>query len=205
MELTDRDRVARAAAELLSAGRESDPVKAAVRAAQALGLTGVRLPSPGRIRRHLVLLQASLGQAGLGAGHPGPGGPAARQAIADEVCAALDAITAGDPVGIVGASGALDATVDPGPAGAVADPREPLNIRLFTGTPAGRIADDLRDLGYEDPVVRSRTTVFGRIDELRFEENGVPIAVRVCPPGSVSWARRSLRDGARIRFTWWRA
>lgn len=205
MELTDRDRVARAAAELLSAGRESDPVRAAVRAAQALGLTGIRLPSPGRIRRHLALLRASLGQAAPLEGPPGPGGPVTRQAIADEVCAALDAITAGDPVGVVGAPGAFDASLDPGPPGPVADPGTLLNIRLFTEVPAGRIADDLRDLGYADPVVRSRTTAFGRIDELLFEENGVPIAVRVCPPGSVSWARRSLRDGARIRFTWWRA
>jgi len=183
------DLLAREAARLIAEGEASDAAAALRIVAERMRGAPVSLPTPARVRMHLeAMLMQRLGAEGYAQR------VARRVETADELLAAVDAMTGGDPGYLVGRAAAGEA-----------DPEGTIHLRVYTNLAARHIADALRDLGYTDPLLRSAQTPRGRIDELRFDEDGWPIVLRVCPPGLERDVRRDLFTGRRIDAVRWRA
>ena len=181
------DFLAREAARLLVEGEAVDAASALRVVAERFRGAPVTMPTAARVRQHLeAMLMQRLGAEGYAQR------VARRMEVADELLSAVDAVTAGDPGYLVGR----------GAAGA-AEPEGTIHLRVYTDLAARHIADQLRDLGCNDPHIRTAITPRGKIDELSFEEEGWPVVLRVCPPALERDVQRDLFTGRRIPVMKW--
>ena len=187
------DEIAREAARLLAAGREEDVARAVRSAAGALGYGDAPRPRPGHVRRHLQgrALEA-LGEHGYRAMVH------ATWRLAEELLTAIEYGVAGARALLVGraARGHIDGGVT-------------LHVRVYGDAPIGRIAEVLVEQGYEEPTFETAVARCGRLDRIRFVEDGRAVVVTRCPPGADRGADRDLdlftgrrietADAARLR------
>lgn len=167
--MSDEDAVARLAARLLERGEASD-LSAAIRTAAArLRVPRERWPSESVVRRHAE----AMAQSDLGAqGHAAL--VAERLAIAEEIMTLIELETRPDELWLVGRA-----------ARALLDADPILRIRVHGATSIGELARRLVDAGYEEPVFQVVRTRWGRLERIRFREQGVECVVTRCPPAQV--------------------
>jgi len=158
-----RDQIAREAARLIELGRESAIPAAIKRAMDAAGtLDSNDAPSHGHVRRHIQ------GFAMQTMGEHGYADEVARTlAIAEEV------MTVFEDARPILAGRASKGQI----AGGVT-----LHIRIYTNRPVGQIAQTLVDFGYEEPRIETINTRWGRINRLRFTEDGCEVVLSRCLP-----------------------
>jgi len=159
-----QDEIARKAAALLHTGKEAVVRDAVERAADRLGYAETPRPSTGLVRKHArAIAMQELGDAGYA--------EAIRDVwrVAEDLMTALAVALPDDSTLLVGraARGQIDAGVT-------------LNIRLYTDTPIGVIANALVEIGYGEPVIETVDTRFGRANRLRFTEHGHDIILTRC-------------------------
>ncbi len=163
-----RDEVARAAARLLRDGRAED-IAGAIRAALR-GQAGADEVTVARVREHARgLAMEALGATGY------------RQHVAEVLERAEETMTllatqlatrVGDaPVALVGR--AARAQVDADPC---------CRIRVQSAEPIGIIAEVLVSAGVEEPSFSTVETLWGRLDQLRFDDEGIETRITRLPP-----------------------
>ena len=64
-----------------------------------------------------------------------------------------------------------------------ADPS--LRIRLLGRLAPGTVAETLVSAGMEEPVFDTIDTTIGRLERLRFIDEGLPVVITICPPESI--------------------
>jgi hypothetical protein len=183
------DRIAREAAVLIERGQAESLDEAIRLAADSLRLHDAPLPGHGRVRRHAqAMTMQALGDAGYAA-HV-----RSVLAVAEEVMSALElwcgemrGVRRSGPILLVGraANGHVD-------AGAT------VNIRIYTRLPIGEIAGALVDVGYEEPTFETIGTRHGRLNRLRFVDDGVEVLITRCLPDTAADAGRDLFTGKPI-------
>jgi len=112
---------------------------------------------------------------------------AERLRIAEEIMTLLEMRAAPSELWLVGraAKGHLDA-----------DPK--LRIRAHCTAPIGEIAAALVDAGYEEPAFQVAESKWGRLDRIRFREQGVECVVTRCPRAQVLDSSLDLFTGAPV-------
>jgi hypothetical protein len=164
------DQIAREAARLVETGRARTVGEAIRLAAEALSLQNAPMPGHGRVRKHAqgMAMQAM-------------GEQAYRRSV-DEVLSIaeqlLTLIEESEPEGpavLVGraAKGQIDAGVT-------------LHLRVYTRRPMREIVQRLVAFGYGEPSFETANTPFGRLDRVRFVEEGCEVALTRCLPEMVA-------------------
>ncbi len=160
------DEIAREAARLIQTGRAADIPDAMRRAVTSLGYDRARLPGSGRIRKHAqAMSMAAMGDA------------AYRELrlkvwrIAEQVMTVFEHIMPEAHSLLVGraAEGLIDAGVV-------------VHIRLHTKRTDVEIAQALIEFGYDEPAFGSVETRHGRLQQVRFMEDGQQIVLTRCTP-----------------------
>ena len=159
-----QDEIARRAAALIHTGRAGMVREAIDRAVDRLGYHDVPRPSTGLVRKHARgIAMQELGDVGYD--------EAIRDVwrIAEDLMTALALAMPDDASMLVGraAQGQIDAGVT-------------LNIRLYTDQKIGVVASAIVELGYDDPVIETVNTRFGRANRLRFVEAGHDVVLTRC-------------------------
>ncbi|MDY7109223.1 MAG: hypothetical protein SYC29_11365 [Planctomycetota bacterium] len=164
------DQIAREAARLIEAGKARTVGEAIRLAADALRLKQAPMPGHGRVRKHAqgMAMQAM-------------GERAYRQSIEHVLNVAEQLLTVleqGEPEGpavVVGraAKGQIDAGVT-------------LHLRVYTRRPIREIVEHLVAFGYEEPSFETADTRFGRLDRVRFSEEGCEVALTRCLPEMIA-------------------
>ena len=178
-----KDAIAREAARLVEAGRAGNISEAIKRAAEALGLQHAAMPGAGRVRRHVqAMSMQALGDAGYA--------ESVRSVwrIAERLMTVLvEAIPDAEPL-LMGraAQGLIDGGVT-------------LHVRLYTETEIGDIAHTLVEFGYEEPAFETADTRIGRLNRLRFTDDGTEIVLTRCLPHMADTTRLDLFTGKPIR------
>lgn len=161
-----RDRIARRAAALISAGREHDIHRAVRIAAESLGFKhGAPLPSDGEVRRHLQgMAQEALGAEGY------------RAQVDDTLALAAETMdhlerAFGAPTLLCGrgARGQFDGGAE-------------LHVRLYARAELSDIAQVLVDAGFDEPAFETVDTTHGKANRLRTALEGVVLVVTRCLP-----------------------
>jgi len=70
-----------------------------------------------------------------------------------------------------------------------------LSLRVETARPIGELAEVLVGFGFPEPEFDSMKCQVGRLDRLRFHDEGVEVTLVRCPPAQVSPGRRDLVTG----------
>lgn len=180
------ERIAAEAARRFESGR-ADSIEAAIDsvvagAAPAQGRRGSARPTANQVRRHLqALAQERLGLEGYRAEL------AAILSVASEAMEALERRIAGCTTSLAGraAGGRLDGEVD-------------LHIRASTAATVGELAEVMVAEGFEEPRFETVEARCGRLDRLRFDQDGIEVCVTRCPPGQVVPGRADLVTGRPI-------
>ncbi len=174
------DDLARSAARLLLEGRCATINEALDHAEHHLG--SASRPAFSLVRRHWQgLLQQQSGEAGYAAY------TRSVWVVAEEVLSSLATVCDDAPVYLVGrgARGQIDGPVL-------------LTVRVYTTLAATDLARELVTLGYADPAFETLETRHGRLDGLRFEEEGMEILVIRCQPELLTDVDRNLFTEGRI-------
>lgn len=173
------DQIAREAARLYELGQASSIGDAIHTAIERLKMAGTPPPSFGRVREHLrgFAMQA-LGERGYAAGVQRV------LEIAEEVMTLFEDC-APQLVGR-GAKAQIDGGVV-------------LHIRVYTGTPIEKLAEVLEEADYEPPKIETVNTRFGRLNRLRFEEDGQEVVLTRCLPSmTIAERAKDLFTGKKI-------
>ncbi len=177
------DAIAREAARLIESSRPASIGEAIRVAADALGFRNVQLPGHGRVRQHArVLAMQALGDTGYA--------ESVRRvwAVAERVMTVLDqAMPHADPL-LVGraAQGLIDGGVT-------------VHVRLYTDAPIGDVAAALVAFGYDEPAFETVNTRRGRLNRVRFGDDGIELVLTRCLPNMAGSADRDLFSGRPIR------
>lgn len=159
------DQIAREAARLISTKRV-EGVEPAIRAAiDALDAHDAPPPSHARVRQHAQAMSMQLlGDAEYVANRRNI------WIIAEELMSSLEFAMPDAASMLAGraAAGHFDA-----------DPH--LHLRLHTDAPIGEIARHIVEHEYEEPRFVTAETRLGRMDQLQFTEQGIPITITRCP------------------------
>jgi len=70
-----------------------------------------------------------------------------------------------------------------------------LHVRVYTQASIGDVAQTLVDFGYEEPDFETAASRFGRLDRLRFTDEGIDVIVTRCPPTVVERSSLDLFSG----------
>lgn len=70
-----------------------------------------------------------------------------------------------------------------------------LHLRVETNRSIGDLAATLVGFGFPEPEFDSMTCTVGRLDRLRFEDEGIEVSIVRCPPSQVAPGRRDLVTG----------
>lgn len=177
---SDQDRIAVQAAMLLSAGAVSHISQAIRSAAEALGLSAGQMPSAASVRKHAqaLALQAMGDQQYVQS-------RLAILRIAEELMTALE--QRGVESLLIGraAAGHLDGDVK-------------LHLRLLADAPVSELAQDLVDFGYDEPRIETVETMYGRLNRMLLQEDGIPIVLMRCPPSLNIDSRQDAFTGKSI-------
>jgi len=162
----DKDRIAREAARLIETGKSGSIDQAIRDAAEALGLNGEGRPGRVLVRRHAqAMAMQALGREGYE--------QAVREVwrLAEELMTALEQAFADSHTRLVGraAAGRIDAGVT-------------LHVRMYTNADVTALAKSLVEYGYGEPAFETSDTRLGRVERLRFVEDGREIVVTRMPP-----------------------
>ena len=160
------DEIAREAASLIATGKAQTVAEAIRRAADALNLRDAPMPGHGLVRRHAqgMAMQAI-------------GDNAYRQSIravwsvAEQIMAVVEqALPSANSV-LVGRAvkGQIDAGVT-------------IHLRVYTPSPMREIVESLLAYGYEEPSFETAETRFGRLDRIRFQDEGCEVLLTRCLP-----------------------
>jgi hypothetical protein len=177
------DAIAREAARLIEGSRAPNIGEAIRAAADALGFHDAVLPGPGRVRQHArALAMQALGDTGYA--------ESVRRvwAVAERVMTVLDqAMPHADPL-LVGraAQGLIDGGVT-------------VHVRLYTDVPIGDVAAALVEFGYDEPAFETVNTRLGRLNRVRFEDDGIDLVLTRCLANMAGSADRDLFSGRPIR------
>ncbi len=180
------ERIAAEAARRFESGR-SESIEAAIDSVMAgeslgAGARGSARPTANQVRRHLqALAQERLGLEGYRAEL------AATLSVASEAMEVLERRVPGCRTSLAGraAAGRLDGEID-------------LHIRAATRASIGELAEALVSEGFEEPRFETVEARCGRLDRLRFDQDGVEVCVTRCPPGQVAPGRTDLVTGRPI-------
>jgi hypothetical protein len=172
----DKDSIAREAARLIQTGQVQEVDDALHRAAEILGHTGGPLPGHGRVRKHA---QAMSMQAMGDAAYEEQRTQVLE--IAEHVMTALEHAIPDSSTLLVGR--AAEAHIDAGVT---------VHIRIYTPHNITEIAAALVAFEYDEPVFSTIDTAHGRMNQLRFIEQGQEVAVTRCPPELAAEADRDL-------------
>lgn len=168
--------VAQAAARLMVTGRCDDVRTAIAQAMEQRAHAGAARPGEGRVRQHIrAMTMQALGGAGYAA--------SVRSVLerAEEIMTLLDeAFLDLVPVLAGRASKGL------------VDGDTTLHIRLYTEAPLPEIADVLESADVVGIVVDTIDTTGGRLNRLRFDDDGVPVHLVRCPRSWLSRAGTNL-------------
>ena len=178
------DRIAREAARLIETGRAENIDRAIRAAAEALKLQDAPAPGHGLVRRHAQgMAMQSMGEAAYRR--------SIREvwSIAEQIMTAVEQATDGAATLLAGraSKGQIDAGVR-------------LHVRVYTRLPMARIVQALVESGYEEPAFETAETRFGRLDRIRFAEEGCLIVLTRCLPETLADAGRDLFTGRRIEI-----
>jgi hypothetical protein len=176
------DAVARSAARLYVTG-EVDDLDAAVRRA-ALGFAALpeRWPSLSLVRQHVRgRAEEALGREGYRAA------VAEVLRIAEELMAFIEIELEAGPTRLAGRAAA--GNVDGGAT---------LFVRIYTDWPMATLVDRLVERGYEEPTFITVDTTVGRLDRIRFEEEGQVVVLTRCPATMLAHAEEDLVTGRRL-------
>lgn len=170
------DEIAREAARLMQTGRAKDIDDALHRAAESLGYERTHLPGHGRVRKHA---QAMAMQAMGDAAYHELRVKIWR--IAEQVMTCFEHTMPEAMCEFVGraAEGLIDAGVT-------------IHIRLYTRHSDVELAKVLLDFGYDEPQFQTIETRFGRMQQIRFTEEGVEVALTRVMPELASKAAKDL-------------
>lgn len=161
-----RDQIAREAARMIETGSAEDISEAIRRAADRIGYGDGTLPGAKRVRQHAQgMAMQALGREGYEARRHG-----IRQ-LAEEIMTTLEEGLPGVETLLMGraALGHIDAGVT-------------LQIRLYTRQSEAELAAALVAHGYEEPVFDTVDTSYGRVNRIRFVEDGIDVVLSICPP-----------------------
>jgi len=177
--MTPKDEIARLAAHLMSRGH-ARALREAIRiAADELGRSPEEWPSEALVRRHAqAMAQQDLGTTGYDALVE------ARLRAAEEIMTLLEFAAPPGELWLVGraAQGQVDA-----------DPH--FRIRYMGVAPIGELARILVAGGCEEPVFEVIQSRWGRLERLRFRQDGIEFSVTRCPPRQVLEPERDLFTG----------
>ena len=177
------DAIAREAARLIESSRGANIGQAIRAAADALGFRDAQLPGHGRVRQHAqALSMQALGDTGYA--------ESVRRvwAVAERVMTVLDeAMPHADPL-LMGraAQGLIDGGVT-------------VHDRLYTDAPIGDVAAALVEFGYDEPAFETVNTRLGRLNRVRFKDDGLELVLTRCLPNMAGSADRDLFSGRPIR------
>jgi len=176
------DQIAREAARLIETGKAGTVGEAIRLAADALHLRDAPMPGHGRVRKHAqgMAMQAM-------------GERAYRQSIrdvwsvAEQILTVLEQSQSGGSPLLVGRAvkGQIDAGVT-------------LHVRVYTRRPIREIVESLVGYGYEEPTFETADTRFGRLDRIRFQEEGCQVVLTRCLPEMAGQSNRDLFTGRPI-------
>jgi len=177
------DAIAREAARLIESSRTPHIGEAIRAAADALGFRDAELPGPGRVRQHArSLAMQALGDTGYA--------ESVRRvwAVAERVMTVLDQAMPHADALLVGraARGLIDGGVT-------------VHVRLYTHASIGDAAAALVDFGYDEPAFETVNTRLGRLNRIRFEDDGIELVLTRCLPDMVGSADRDVFSGRPIR------
>jgi len=175
------DEVAREAAKRLHEGDATSVFDAIEQATNALDAWGAPRPGRGRVRQHArAIAMQTLGETGYA--------ESVRAVLreAEEIMTVLEH-ELGDETRLVGraARGQIDAGVV-------------VHVRVHTDRDIGEIAEVLVAHDLPEPEFETVDTRVGTLERVRFEEDGVDIAVIRVPPESKCDRDRDLVTGKRI-------
>jgi hypothetical protein len=177
------DAIAREAARLIDSSRAANIGEAIRAAAEALGFRDADLPGHGRVRKHArALAMQALGDTGYA--------ESVRRVwvVAERLMTVLDqAVPHADSL-LVGraARGLIDGGVT-------------VHVRLYTDAPIGDLAAALVEFGYEEPAFATVNTRLGRLNRVRFEDDGIELVLTRCLPNMAASGDRDLFSGRPIR------
>jgi hypothetical protein len=173
------DRIAREAARLMALGKVEGITQAIQAAVDRLGL--VTAPRPGHVlvRRHArgMAMQA-LGDVGYA------------NSVADILGRAEELMTLIEH----GLEDAWTVLVGRAAKGQV-DAGVTLYLRVYTRRPLRDIVELTVDCGYEEPAFETAHTKLGRLDRIRFVDEGVPVVITRCLPEMKSSHQHDLMTG----------
>lgn len=173
------DAIARHAARLVETGK-AEGINAAIRiAAQSLGFQDVPLPGALLVRKHAqaMSMQAMGDAAYVERRHR-------VWEITEQVMSVFEHAMPEARMFLVGraADGHIDAGVT-------------IHLRIYTPSSVTEIARCLVEYGYEEPEFRTVESLNGRLNQLRFSDEGVGIALTRCPPAMFNDHARDLFRG----------
>jgi hypothetical protein len=182
--MTDKrtDQIAREAARLIETGKAGTVAEAIRLAAAALHLHDAPMPGHGRVRKHAQgMAMQALGES------------AYRQSIrdvwsiAEQILTVIEQSQPGASSVLVGraARGQIDAGVT-------------IHLRVYTRRPIRDIVENLVAYGYEEPGFETAETRFGRLDRIRFREEGCEVVLTRCLPDTAGQLKRDLFTGRPI-------
>ncbi|MEE8153927.1 MAG: hypothetical protein V3T53_03085 [Phycisphaerales bacterium] len=176
------DQIAHEAARLIETGQAESVDDAIHAAAHALRCHDAPLPGPGRVRQHVqAMSMQAMGDEGYA--------ESVRNVweIAEQLMTMLEQGLPDAPTLLVGraAKGQIDAGVT-------------IHIRLYTKSSIGEIAQMLGDFDYDEPAFETAETKLGRLDRLRFMEEGIEIVLTRCLPEMLKDAQLDLFKGHAI-------
>ncbi len=176
------DLIAREAARLIESGRAETIADAVRAAAKSLGLAGVELPGPGRVRQHArALAMQALGDESYARRVEGV------WRRAEQLMTVLaESMPDARPL-LVGraARGEIDAGVT-------------IHVRLYTDAPITEIAETLAGFGYGEPDFETAHTRLGRLSRVRLDDDGIDIVVTRCLPPMAESSHLDLFSGCPI-------
>ncbi|MBT8485465.1 MAG: hypothetical protein HKO59_03635 [Phycisphaerales bacterium] len=176
------DDIAREAARLVATGVSADVTHAIRLATERLGPSDAHAPGSGRVRAHLrAMTEQTLGAEGYRA--------EVRRvwSIAETLMTLIEETLPDARTTLAGrgAEGKIDGGVT-------------LHLRVGTERPLAELVDRLVTHGYEEPAFETANTRFGRLDRIRFVEEGTPVVVTRCLPSIRVEEQRDLFEGRPI-------
>jgi hypothetical protein len=164
------DEIAREAARLIQTGRAETIDNATRLAADSLGYSHALMPGHGRVRKHAqAMSMQALGEEAYEQER------ARVWQVAEQVMTVFEHVMPEATTMLVGraAQGLIDAGVT-------------IHIRIYTRRSEQQLARTLQDFGYEGLAFVSVETRFGRMQQIRFEDDGHEVALTRCVPEMVA-------------------
>ncbi len=182
--MTDQrtNEIAREAARLIETGRAETIGRAIRTAAEALKLGDATLPGYGLVRRHArAMSMQAMGDVAYDESVHDVWRIAEQiMTIIEEALPIVTVLLAGRA-----AKGHIDAGVT-------------LHIRAYTSSPMLEIVESLIGFGYEEPRFETAETRFGRLDRIRFQEDGWEVMIVRCMPDMYNDHANDLFNGRPI-------